>query len=125
MGFLDFLIPKTKVYPVELTLQNFYPSVKNSPVPVIVNFYLCKSPACEIIYRTLIKFATDFQGRVRVGAFNVEQDVEGKILIPYKIRTIPTLLILYKGEPVKTLEGAIGYLKIQDAIEKIEAKIKK
>lgn len=122
MGFLSFLLPKEKVYPVELNVDNFYPSIKNSPVPVIVDFYVDKSMPCAQLYQTLTKFATDFKGRVRVGAFNAMQDSEGRILAPLKIKAVPTLVYFYKGEPVEVSEGVAGYLVIQEVIEKIEAK---
>lgn len=121
MGFLSFLLPKEKVYPVELNVDNFYPSIKNSPVPVIVDFYVDKSMPCAQLYQTLTKFATDFKGRVRVGAFNAILDTEGKILAPLKIKAVPTLVYFYKGEPVEVSEGVAGYLVIQEVIEKIEA----
>ena len=121
MGLLDILKLKPKVMPVELTPANFKPSIKNSPVPVLVDFYSNSCGPCAQMAKTVTKFATEFQGRVRVGAFNVEQDKEGKILAPMKVRSVPTLIYFKNGEPVETFIGLTGYLKLQEALEKIEA----
>ncbi|HNW81314.1 MAG TPA: thioredoxin domain-containing protein [bacterium] len=124
MGVLDIFKLKTRVLPVELTTLNFNASIKNSPVPVLVDFYSNTCLPCRQMAKTVTKFATDFQGRIRVGAFNIEQDTEGKIVIPNKVRAVPTLIIFVKGEPVETFTGLTGYLKLQESLEKIEAKKK-
>lgn len=128
MSFFDVLksiLPHEKVYPVELSNETFYPSLKNSTVPVIVDFYVEKSQPCSMVYSTLTKFATDFKGRARVGAFNLAQDTEGKIIVPCKIKAVPTIGIFIKDEPVEMLEGVAGYLMIQEAFEKAEERINK
>lgn len=126
MSFLKILkdlLPHEKVYPVELSNETFFPSLKNSPVPVVVDFYVEKSQPCNMVYSTLTKFATDFKGRARVGAFNLSQDTEGKIIVPCKIKAVPTIGIFIKDEPFEMLEGVAGYLKIQEAFEKAEERI--
>lgn len=120
MGLLDFLKLKATVMPVELTPLNFHPSIKNSPLPVLVDFYSNTCAPCAMMAKTVTKFATDFQGRVRVGAFNIEQDTEGKIVVPFKVRAVPTLIMFNKGEAVETFVGVTGYLKLQEALEKVE-----
>ncbi|HDT11421.1 MAG TPA: thiol reductase thioredoxin [bacterium] len=120
MGLLDIFKLKATVMPVELNPANFMPSIKNSPVPVLVDFYSNSCGPCAQMAKTVTKFATDFQGKVRVGAFNVEQDKEGKILAPMKVRSVPTLIFFNKGEAVETFVGLTGYLKLQEALEKIE-----
>ena len=128
MSFFDILkgiLPHEKVYPVELSNETFFPSLKNSTVPVIVDFYVEKSQPCSMVYSTLTKFATDFKGRARVGAFNLAQDTEGKIIVPCKIKAVPTVGIFIKDEPVEMIEGVAGYLKIQELFEKVEQKMAK
>jgi thioredoxin 1 len=122
MGLFDFLKLKPTVMPVELTPLNFHPSIKNSPLPVLVDFYSNTCAPCAMMAKTVTKFATDFQGRIRVGAFNIEQDKDGKIVVPFKVRAVPTLIMFNKGEPVETFVGVTGYLKLQEALEKIEGK---
>ena len=118
--FLDMLKPKKTVVPVELTPENFFPSIQNSPVPVLVDFYSLTCLPCRQMAKTVTKFATDFQGRVRVGAFHTALDTEGKILVPLKVRAVPTLIFFNKGRPVETFVGLTGYLKLVDSLERIE-----
>jgi len=120
MGLFDILKLKPKVLPVELNPANFSPSIKNSPVPVLVDFYSNTCAPCAQMAKTVTKFATDFQGRVRVGAFNIENDENGKIVVPFKVRAVPTLIFFNKGEPVETFVGVTGYLKLKESLEKLE-----
>jgi thioredoxin-like negative regulator of GroEL len=120
MGLLDIFKLKAKVLPVELNPVNFSPSIKNSPVPVLVDFYSNTCAPCAQMAKTVTKFATDFQGRVRVGAFNIESDETGKIVVPFKVRAVPTLIYFNKGEPVETFVGVTGYLKLKEVLERLE-----
>ncbi len=124
MGFWaalwDMIRPKKTVIPVELTPENFHASIQKSPVPVLVDFYSLTCIPCRQMAKTVTKFATDFNGRVRVGAFNTALDQEGKILGPLRVRAVPTLVLFNKGRPVETFVGITGYLKLAEALEKIE-----
>ena len=122
MGILNLFKLKARVMPVELTPSNFHPSIKNSPVPVLVDFYSNTCAPCVQMAKTVTKFATDFQGRIRVGAFNIENDEEGKIVVPFKVRAVPTLIVFNKGIPVETFVGVTGYIKLKEVLEKIEKK---
>ncbi len=117
MGFFDFLKPKT--HPVELTSENLKPSVDNSPLPVLVDFYSTSCGPCQQTARTVTKFATDFKNEVRVGMFNIENENSGKILRQYEIRSVPTLIFFINGAPVERFNGLTGYLKLKDALKKI------
>jgi thioredoxin 1 len=116
----DAVKPKRRILPVELNVDNCQASIQNSPVPVLIDFYSLTCVPCRQMAKTVIKFATDHQGRLRVGAFNTEQDTQGKILAPLKIRSVPTLVFFNKGKPVEAFVGITGYLKLAESFEKIE-----
>lgn len=116
----DAVKPKRHIIPVELDPDNFTASIQNSPVPVLVDFYSNTCMPCRQMAKTVTKFATDYQGRVRVGAFNTAADTNGKILVPLKVRAVPTLVFFNKGKPVETFVGLTGYLKLSEALEKLE-----
>ncbi len=124
MGFFsalwEMIRPKRTIVPVELTPENFHASIRNSPVPVLVDFYSLTCIPCRQMAKTVTKFATDFHGRVRVGAFNTALDTQGKILVPFQVRSVPTLVLFNKGKPVETFVGITGYLKLAEALERIE-----
>lgn len=120
MGLMDFIKPKRLVTPVELNPQNFAVSLNNSPVPVLVDFYSTTCVPCRQMAKTVTKFATDFQGRVRVGAFNVGQPQAEKISNRFSVRAVPTLILFKNGKPVETFVGLTGYLKLQEALEQLE-----
>ena len=120
MGFKDFFKPKKLVTPAELTPQNFAVSLNNSPVPVLVDFYSTTCVPCRQMAKTVTKFATDFQGRVRVGAFNVGQPKADRISSRFSIRAVPTIILFKKGKPVETFVGLTGYMKLKEALEQHE-----
>ncbi len=120
MGLMDWMKPKKQVVPAELTPQNFAISIKNSPVPVLVDFYSNTCVPCRQMAKTVTKFATDFQGRIRVGAFNVGQPKADKINARFSIRAVPTLILFHHGKPVETFVGLTGYMKLKEALEQHE-----
>ncbi len=120
MGFFDLFKLKPRILPVELNVENFVPSVQNSPVPVLIDFYSNTCMPCRQMAKTVTKFASDFNGRVRVGAFDIAQDEEGKILGPLGIRGVPTLVFFNKGEIVEVMTGLSGYLKLEEILKRLE-----
>ncbi len=119
MGLFNFLKLKKRILPTELSVDNFRPSVMNSPVPVVVDFYSPTCAPCSQMGRTITKFATDYNGKVRVGAFDVSQDEEAKVLAEFGIRSVPTIILFNKGKVVETFVGVTGYLKIAEAVDKL------
>ena len=89
--------------PLILTDQNFTESVLRSPVPVLVNFYSPDCGPCKLLSPTINKIATDYEGRLKVGNFNV--DINQYIPSLYRVGGTPTLLLFRASKELRRLEG--------------------
>jgi thioredoxin 1 len=101
---------------VEVTDSNFDQDVLKSETPVLVDFWATWCGPCRAIAPIVEELAKDYQGRVKVG----KMDVDNNSATPmrYGVRGIPTLLV-FKGGQVK--EQIVGYVPketIQKAIDK-------
>ncbi len=81
---------------VILTKENFEKEVINSDVPVLVDFWATWCGPCRMIAPTLEEIAKEFDGKVKVGKINVDEQME--LAVRFKIDVIPTLIYFVNGE---------------------------
>lgn len=100
---------------VTLTSANFEDEVQNSAIPVLVDFWAEWCVPCKMISPILEEIAEDFDGKIKVGKINVDQ--EEALAGRFNIISIPTLMVFKGGEVVNQQVGAGS----RDAIEKLFA----
>lgn len=100
---------------IVITDQNFEAEVLKSSMPVLVDFWAPWCGPCKIIGPIVEELAKAYEGKIKVGKMNVDDNPEtaGK----YGVMSIPTLMILKNGQPVKTMIGAQGKEAIAKMIE--------
>ena len=78
---------------------NFGKEVIESKTPVLVDFWAEWCGPCRYIAPTVEALATEYQGKVKVGKLNVDQNpvMPGK----YGIRGIPSLFLYKNGKVVR------------------------
>ena len=89
--------------PLVLSDQNFTETVLRSALPFLVNFHSPNCGPCKLLNPTVNKIAKDYEGRLRVGTFNV--DLNQYIPSLYSVGGTPTLLLFQSGKQLGRLEG--------------------
>jgi thioredoxin 1 len=94
------------------TDQNWDKEVIGSGQPVLVDFWADWCQPCKALVPALEAVAQHFGGKLRVGKMNVEENND----VPYKynINTLPTLLVLKKGQ---VSEQRVGLISKEDLIK--------
>lgn len=86
------------------TDANFKSDVLTSDVPVVVDFWAPWCGPCRIVSPTIEELAKDYQGKVKVGKLNVDENTQ--TAGEYGVMSIPTVIIFKNGQPVKGIVGA-------------------
>lgn len=86
-----------------LSDQNFTETVLRSPLPFLVSFHSPNCGPCKLLNPLINKIAKDYEGRLKVGTFDV--DVNQYIPTLYRVGGTPTLLIFQSGKELGRLEG--------------------
>ena len=86
----------------QLTNQEFENSVKNSDKLVFVDFYADWCGPCRMMAPIVEEISEEVDG---VDFYKVNCDDEQELASKYEVMTIPTLLILKKGEQIKEFIG--------------------
>ena len=88
----------------EFTEGNFQEEILNSKCPVLVEFWASWCPPCKMLEPLMEKLAKQYQGKIKVGKLNVDQNP--KIAIRYQIKGVPTFILLSKEKIVERKVGA-------------------
>ena len=89
---------------VAVTDATFDAEVKNSDIPVVVDFWAEWCGPCRQIAPALEEIAQDLGDKVKITKLNIDENPNAPA--KYNVRAIPTLIIFKDGEVVDTLRGA-------------------
>ena len=97
------------------TDTSFDTDVLNADVPVLVDFWAEWCGPCRMMSPTVDAIANDYQGRLRVGKLNVDEN--NGTASRYQVRGIPMLLLFKGGKVVDQRVGAMGKSEVQKMID--------
>ncbi|HEX2645983.1 MAG TPA: thioredoxin [Candidatus Dormibacteraeota bacterium] len=84
----------------------FEADVLQSEQPVVVDFWAEWCPPCRMMEPVVEKLATEFEGKVKIGKLNVDDNQD--LAIRYGVMGIPTLGLFRDGKLVDRLVGYPG-----------------
>ena len=102
-----------------ITAVNYKSEVIDAVLPVMIDFYADWCGPCQMMAPIVEKIADKYEGRMVVGKCDVDQ--EEAIAAKFGIMSIPTIVVLKKGEVAMKSVGGVS----QEELEvKINAAIK-
>lgn len=100
---------------VAVTDATFDSEVKNSEIPVVVDFWAEWCGPCKQIGPALEELSTEMDGKVKIVKVNVDENPNAPSQMG--VRGIPALFIFKNGEVVSNRAGAAPKATLQSWIE--------
>jgi len=103
----------------EFTDANWKSEVLDSSIPVVVDFWAPWCGPCRMLAPTIEKLAGEFDGRVKVGKMNTDENQDIPSAVRPPISAIPTVLVFQGGKEVERLVGVNPETKFRAALDKL------
>lgn len=94
--------------------NNFEDILKNSSVPVLVDFFAEWCPPCRRLGPTLEELAGEMEDRLTIVKVNVD---ESSLASQFGVMNIPTMVLFKDGEEVKRMVGNQAKRKLIKELE--------
>lgn len=88
---------------ITLTQENFAEEVLQAKEPVLVDFWAVWCGPCKMLAPVLQELAEEYEGRLKVGKVNVDEQME--LARQFGIVSIPTVILFRDGKAVRTAVG--------------------
>ena len=104
---------------VSLTRENFAKEVLQSTTPVLVDFWAEWCGPCKMIAPILDELADEYNGRVRIGKVNIDE--QQALAAEYSVRAIPTLLLFKQGQVADHIVGLRSKRDLKASFDRVAA----
>ncbi|MDP6047088.1 MAG: thioredoxin [Phycisphaerae bacterium] len=102
---------------IEITDDNFEAEVKNSDLPVLLDFWAEWCMPCKMLAPVIDEIATEFAGKIKVG--KLDTDSAREAALEFGISAIPTVIIFNKGEVAQRFVGLQQKADLTTAINEL------
>lgn len=101
---------------LEVTDATFDQEIKNSEIPVLVDFWAPWCGPCRKIAPIIDEIAEEYEGRIKIVKLNTDENI--RTAQKYSISGIPSLIIFKNGEAVERLVGLMQKSSLITTVEK-------
>ena len=102
---------------LQITAENFESEVTNSDKPVVLDFWASWCGPCRMFAPTFEKVGEEMADTVKFAKVNVDEQQE--LARRFRVMSIPMLVVLKAGQPVKKTIGALGEEELRDFLREI------
>ena len=88
---------------IQINKTNFTEEVIRSDRPVLLDFWAVWCPPCRMLAPVVEQIAEEYEGRVKVGKVNVDEERELSAM--FRVENIPTIVLMKNGKVTDTLVG--------------------
>lgn len=122
MGLFDKLFNRSPKpgKPQPVTDDTFEEEVLASDLPVVVDFWSKTCPPCQVMGGLLNELGPEYAGKLKILKMNVDENrrTPGQ----FQIRSIPTIILFYKGRPVDTIVGLLPLIPLRNKFDHLVRK---
>ncbi|MEL6988277.1 MAG: thioredoxin [Bacteroidota bacterium] len=106
---------KPKFQTTQITDDNFNELVAHSKLPVLLDFYADWCGPCKILGPIIDELAEEYDGRALVAKVNTEMNPN--LSQYFKIKSIPTLMMIHKGKLTERFQGLIPKPNLEEILD--------
>lgn len=88
---------------IKITNANFKKEVLESKQVVLIDFWASWCAPCRMLGPVIEQLALEYEGRIKVGKINVDEEVE--LAQKFQVMSIPTIILIKDG---KVINRSIG-----------------
>jgi len=102
---------------IRLTDRSFESEVLQTDGPVLVDFWASWCPPCKMVEPVVESLATEYNGRLKVGKLQVDQNPQMRDR--YQILGVPTFVLFQEGQILEKRTGAQSKQQLLQMLEQV------
>ena len=103
----------------DVNANNFQEKViqQSMQTPVIIDFWAEWCQPCKELMPSLEQIVNSYKGKIKLAKVNIDENQQ--MAVQMQVRSVPTVAIIYKGQPVDSFNGNIAKSEIEQKIKNI------